>query len=500
MRTKKALLNFLSDAIPFLIIGLIGLVKLELLQNQLGDDLAGINGLYVNYMVYLTALDGGLGAALLYRLYGPIASHDQSKINAVLSGGRRIFNIIAMMMLIAGFILSFFVFYMVKLSPDSTVTYRYMQVSFIFYLVSMTLPYFFIASKSMFEADQRKYVVNNVTQAFLIFKSIMEVVILNLGCGLIELYLLLGFCNLMTALIIYFYSKRVYKDIDYRSKEKDYTMLKDVKNLLVNRIGTMVAYNIDGTLIGIFLGAYIVPFYQAYQYITDNLMTLIGKITYSVTAGVGEVLIRDQKRAYEIFDEFNCMSFFIANIVCVPLVYAINPFIDIWRHGRFDTTMLMAVCFVAQLFYYVIRMPLIAYTNAGGLFRETRKCSIIESVVNLTLSVILIQRFGIPGILVATFISYIVSDYLIKPKIIYERFFEAKVSTYYKKNAFFVLLMLAEGFLLQFIVPYLSFDGYLMWFISSCIIFGINFVITCIVYMKTHQAMFMNRFIAMVKR
>ena len=160
----------------------------------------------------------------------------------------------------------------------------------------------------------------------------------------------------------------------------------------------------------------------------------------------------------------------------------------------------MAICFVLQLFYYVIRMPLTTYTNAAGLFKETRLCPIIECAVNLTLSLTLINIIGLPGVLIATFIAYLVSDYFIKPRIIYHQVFDEKVMPYYGKNLLFIALIIILSLGFVNVLPFFDFSGYLSWFVSSCILFILNFVIVFAVYKISGQANFMNRVFDMIKR
>ena len=220
MRTKRALYNFLTDFFPLILITLIGLLKLKLINVNLGEELSGMNTLYVNIMTYLSIMDGGLASALIFRLYKPIADSDTDKISALVSGGKRIFNLIGAAMLVIGIVVSFFVFFFFKREAGSTITYSYMQTTFLIYLISSVIPYLVVVNKSLFEAGQRKYVTNMVLQSFMIFKSIVEIILLMNGYGLIEMYLLLAFCNIASSIIIYFLSKRAYPEINFKAEIK----------------------------------------------------------------------------------------------------------------------------------------------------------------------------------------------------------------------------------------------------------------------------------------
>ena len=493
MRTKRAIYNFLTDFFPLILMTVIGLFRLKLFTLILGEELNGLSQTYANIMGYLMIMDGGLGSALIYRLFKPLADNDTKKISSLAAGAKRIFRIVSWLILGVGILASFFVFNFIKLEDSSLLTSGYIQMTFVLYLMSAVIPYFVIVYSSMFEAGQRKYVTNMVNQPVMIIKSIIEIIFILNGLGFVAILVLMIVSNLTAALIIYILARKAFKEVDFNQEEKNYEMMGDVKHLLVHKVGSLVAYNIDIVLVSSMIGVKEVSTYAAYNFITSNLMTMIGKITYSVTAGIGDLLARDRARAFSVFNEFNALSFFIASIICVPLVLVFNPFIQIWMEGAISTSWTLAILFVLQLLYYLIRMPLIAYTNAAGLFKETRICPIIESVVNLTLSLILIQVIGIPGILIGTFIAYLVSDYFIKPIIIYRKVFNEKVLPYYLRNSFYLIVMVISTYGGYLLIPYLPFTGYITWFLSSLLIFVINGILTLIIYIVFKQAPFMKR-------
>ena len=71
MKTKKTLLNFFSDIIPLAIISILGIFKLKIFIQVLGDETLGLYQLFTQIMVYVALVDGGLSSALLYSLYKP---------------------------------------------------------------------------------------------------------------------------------------------------------------------------------------------------------------------------------------------------------------------------------------------------------------------------------------------------------------------------------------------------------------------------------------------
>ena len=84
MRTKKAIINLITDALPQVIILLLGIVKTKMFINILGETKLGLYQLYGQIVAYLVLVEGGIGSALLYRLYKPVHDKDNEKINQII--------------------------------------------------------------------------------------------------------------------------------------------------------------------------------------------------------------------------------------------------------------------------------------------------------------------------------------------------------------------------------------------------------------------------------
>ena len=94
MRTKKVIINFLTDAFPQIIIMALGFFKIKLFLNYLGEDLLGLYQLYGQIVSYLVLVEGGVGSAMLFRLYKPIHDHDKKKVNEIMAASRVVFTTI----------------------------------------------------------------------------------------------------------------------------------------------------------------------------------------------------------------------------------------------------------------------------------------------------------------------------------------------------------------------------------------------------------------------
>lgn len=490
MRTKSTILNFITDAFPQVLILILGLFKTKFFIQILGSSELGLYQLYGQIVAYLVLVEGGVGSALLFRLYKPLNKKDDKKVSETMAAGRFLFRIIGCAILVLGFGISFFIGFFIQ-DADSF-SFSYMQVTFLIYLLSQAIFYFTIPHRVLFEADQKKYIPNIVFQVTAIVKAILEIVIVCSGLGLIAVLTSLVVCSITANLIILIVFRKYYKKIDFKEK-KDFSMLKDVKDLFINTLGILVTSNIDILIVSKMIGLGYVVVYSTYNYFVEGLKQFIDKIAGSAMSGVGDLLVENKEKAITVFNEFNEFVFFVASIICIPMFVFINKFIDIWYKGEIITSVVWAVLFTIILFYQVTKIPLKVFTYSSGQFKEVKMFVILEVIINLTLSLILVNFMGISGVLLATVISMFVADWCTKPFVIFKKILNGNVWRYYAKyiiNTIFIVVIAGITYL---IVP----NGYGNLF--TCILLGaitaaINFVIMTVYYFVTKQFTFMYRF------
>lgn len=493
MRTKKALINLLTDALPQIIILVLGFFKIKFFIKYLGNDNLGLYQLYGQIVSYLVLIEGGIGSAMLFRLYKPIHDKNQKKINQIMSAAKTIFNIVGIIILILGVIISLNLSFFIK---DNSFSSSFLIFTFLLYLISQSLNYFVIPYRSMFDAAQDRYIPNIIYQTITIIKSIIEIIIVLTGKGLIEILISLVILSIISNVLIYIAFKKKYPKISFKEK-KDFTMVKDVKHLFVNTIGNLVTNNIDVLLISKFIGLKTVVIYTTYNYFVEAIKQLIDKITGATMSGIGDVLSSEKKedkdKAANIFREFNNLVFFLAMIICIPFFIFINKFIDIWYEGEIATKLIFGLLFMILLFLSIIRVPLKVFSLSSGKFKEVKHYVTLEIIINLALSLLLIKRMGIAGVLIGTIVSIIIAELIFKVRIIHKKIIYTKSFKYYVKliSNIFYLVLISLG--LYFLIP----NNYNS--LITCIIWGIvvtigNLLLTLLYFKITKQLNFLDRF------
>ena len=489
-KTKKTLLNLITDVIPLLIISVLGIFKFKLFIEYLGQETMGLYNLFNNIMVYVSLVDGGLASAVLFSLYKPNASGDSRKLSELLSGAYTVFAKIGMIVFSIAFVVSFFVIFLIK---NCAFDYWYIVLTFLLFSISNVIAYFFVPYKELLEVKEKKYIYNIISQSGQILLSVLEIVMLITGFKFGYILVMHSAVKLIAHLIEALACKKMFPDISFHNKNKDFSFKKYLNSLIFHKINGLIGSNIDTVIISSFLGLAHVAIYSTYSYIITMLKNILGKLSSSMTAIVGNSLVKNKERMYELYKEFNGMLFYVAISICVPLILAINGFIDIFYEGKIETSMLIALSFSLILFMFIVKLNTTMFVSAGGLYKETKFCAITDTIINLVLSLTLVHFIGIAGVLFATAFSVFVSEYILKTIVVHKHVFNKDPMNYFINNIKFFIIFVIDLIGGSYIVNYFTINNLFTWFLVYIIFTLVNGLIIFIIFKLLNETKFVLR-------
>jgi len=497
MKTKKTALIFITDIIPLLVVSILGIFKFKLFLQFLGSETLGLYQLFTQIMTYVALVDGGLSSAVLFSLYKPNAEGDKKKFNALLAGALKRFSLIGALVFAIASIVAFIVPFFIKNSPFD---YWYIVLTFLLFSTSNVIGYFFVPYDCLLEVKEKKYIYNIIIQGGQIVLSITEIIMLLNSIRFEFILIMHSVVKLLSYLVEMYICKREYPDILLRQKEKNYEFKRHIGALIFHKINGLVGSNIDSIIISSFLGLKYVAIYSTYNYIINMMKNILGKLSTSMTAIIGNYMVKSKEKVYEIYQEFNSMLFYIAIVICTSLTLAINGFIEIFYEGEIQTEFLIAISFVAILFTFIIKMSTTLFVSAGGLYKETRHCAITDTIVNLILSLTLIHYIGISGVLIATAVAVFIAEYILKTRVVHKYIFEKSPKYYFIKNIKFFIIYIIDLISGYYIINMLTINNIFVWFIIFVIFTIINALIILLVFYLMKEIKFIERFKYLLKR
>jgi len=492
-RSKKVFKNLLSEIVPQIFIMVLGLIKSKFYLDYLGGNTVGLVNLFSQIIGYLSLVEGGIGQAIIYRLYKPTSQKDYNKVAKIRNGTISIFKKIILIIFTLSLAVGFIIPFLIK---DNQFTTSHIVINFVLYVLSEIILYTTVFERSVYVATEKSYKINRIIKTSLVFKHIFEIVMAIVLQNITVIFTCLIIISLLENIIIKIISKKDFPNIP-ETNDEDRTVLKDVKDLMVHKVAGLVASNIDIVLISKFIGLGKVLIYSTYLMYVNAIMSLTNKISRAIVGTIGNILIENKKNAYDKFIKFNGLCFFLVFLIAGPFNMFINGFINLFYNNKVATSTITSLLFTLVLSYNIIRIPLITYSEGAGLFKETKICPIIESIINLSLSIVLVNIYGINGCLLGTIISLVISEYLIKPRIIYKKLFDNNVSEYYKNHIKFIIILVIQMASCYFLSGYLCVNN-LKLFVLYAAIYGIlNLVILIALYKIMKQDYlfeFINKF------
>ena len=83
-RTEYSILNISTNLVGYALNTILGFVCRIVFVQCLSADYLGVNGLFTNILTMLSLAELGVGGAIVYALYKPLAENDEEKIASLM--------------------------------------------------------------------------------------------------------------------------------------------------------------------------------------------------------------------------------------------------------------------------------------------------------------------------------------------------------------------------------------------------------------------------------
>ena len=377
----------------------------------MGVQYLGLNSLFTPVLQVLNLAELGVGSAMVYSMYKPVAEHDNNTICALMGLYRKYYRIIGMVVLAAGCVIIPFVPHLIKSDVPEGIN---IYVLYVMNLLATVFTYWLYAYKnSILQAYQRNDIVSKVTIITDTIKYILQIFTIvflkNYYMYVLVLILLQIASNIITAAVV----TRMYPEYRCRGslpKEEVAQINSRIRDLFTSKIGAVIVNSADTVVISAFLGLTVLAIYQNYFFIISSVIAFIAVVFNSCTAGIGNsIIVETKEKNYNDFKKFTFLIAWIAGFCTVCIVCLMQPFMNIWMNGNEKLMLGMSevVCFCIYFFVYEIQQLLLTYKDAAGMWHEDKYRPLVTALTNLALNIIMVQFFGLYGVLLSTVISII---------------------------------------------------------------------------------------------
>lgn len=459
MRTRYSLINVITAWVGQLFVLLFQLASRFVFVRTLSADYLGISGLFTNILSMLTLAELGVGAAMTFSLYMPLVQGNAEKIKSLMRFYRNAYRAIGGIVLCGG--IAFLPFYpsFITSKPDIS----HLDSIYILYVVNSSVSYFYSYKRSLIIADQKKYVDSIVYYSRQAVMSVLQIAVLLLTRNFI-LYLVCQFvCQIAENVVISKIADKMYpylkdKDVKRLGRDDVASIRKNVGALVCHKIGSVVVNSTSSVLISRFISLAIAGLYSNYTMITSALQSIVGQAFSAITGSVGNLEASENpERIHLVFRQVFYLNFVFTGFCTICLYCLFQPFVRLWVGDAYLLDTFTCGVIVANFYIKGMRNAASVFRDGSASYYYDRYRPLIESALNLVLSVILIQKLGLAGLVMATIITTVLTCSFEEPFILYRHVLNTRFSGFVKRWFTYLGIIIVDTIVVSSVVNRIPF-------------------------------------------
>lgn len=437
-RVKKTVLNAKINLICYFASFITAFFTRKILLDHLGAEFIGFTGTVGSLLSFLNLAELGIGTAIGYVLYKPIADGDKFKINEVISVLGYLYRIIGLTILTLGILGSLF---LPLIFSDTDIPLGAIYFGFYAYLAASMIGYFVNYRAALLSADQRNYIVTGYFQIIGTSKVILQM-ILAIHFGSFYIYFAIELIGgIINATILNWKINQTYPWLKSEIKQgkqvlKKYPeIIKYTKQIFAHKVGTLVQFQLTPFLIYSFVSLPMVAMYTNYTILTQKLEGLISGVINSTGAAIGNLIAEgDQSKTLKVFRELLAIRLFVASLIGICIYKFASPLVGVWVGDEYilDNTTVALVAILSGL--NIARGIIDQFIHGNGLYGDIW-APYVESLIMLSISLACGGTWELPGVLFGPLVSIIAIIYIWKPYYLFSRGFKLSVFKFWKPFA-----------------------------------------------------------------
>lgn len=403
-RTHNAYRNILTGSALKIFQILVPFIVRTVFIYTLGMEYLGLNSLFVSILQVLNLSELGVGSAMVFSMYKPIAEDDGDTICALMNLYRKYYSIIGFVVLTIGLSLLPFLRSLISGNVPTEIN---INVLYLIHLGTTVLSYWLFAYENcLLAAHQRNDVSSVVFLIISVLQYAVQLIVLYVWKNYYYYIIVMPVAQVLTNIITALFAKRIYPQ--YRAKGKldskqTVVINGKIKDLFTSKLGSVVLNSVDSIVISAFLGLSVLAIYNNYYYILSSIIGFMTIILQSITAGIGNGFITESKvKNYSDFRKFSFVFTWLIAVCTCCFVNLYQPFMKLWVGEQnmlsFDVVIMLCIYF----YVYEINGLLNTFKDAAGIWHEDRFRPLVVAGTNLALNLILVKIIGIYGIIIST--------------------------------------------------------------------------------------------------
>jgi len=480
-RMQRAKVNAGTTLLLQLVTTVSGLLIPKIMIEVFGSEAYGATTSIAQFLAYISLFEAGIGRVARGALYGPLARKNEEEVSSIYLAVKRFFSILGYAFL--GYALLLAIFYY-DIADVAVFTRKYT----FFLVISIAIGKFAeymggISNITLFNADQRQYVVNSVS----IFSSILNVICIFLlsysGADILWVKLVSSFVFILKPIIFTFYLKSHY----HIKKSKTRAVLKNKVTGIAQHTAYVIQNNTDVLLLTVFGDLKLVAVYSVYHLVCFSLRNITSAFTGGMEAVFGNMIAKGEiDELRKTYTKYKFILTFLTITLFGTAAALIVSFVSLYTHEVEDANYIQPVfAFILLLGEAIncIILPCFNLPIAANQLKQSRMGAYSEAAINLVSSLVLVFWNPLIGVAMGTLLSALFKSvyYIIYSS---RHVLKVKVSSVLWRFIVAIGVLIAVGIIGMMIVSTITIYKYVTWIaVGFCTVavVGVVAIIVCAV-------------------
>ena len=448
-RVYNAKRNIAFAYLGTLVTAILGFVVRRVFILRLSDTLLGVNDYYTGILSVLSLAELGIGTALNFGLYKPVAMGDTEKIKSYMALYRKAYRIIALVIAVAGLAIAPFLGPIIKDPGENSI--RDLTLYYLIFLFNTATSYLVAYKYSLVNAEQKTYIQTNIITITKLISVSLQIIVLLVTGSFYAFLLTDAAVQLLQKIFVSRYLDRRYpyladRDVTPLTKEENTAIVEKTKALMWLKIGDIARLQTDSIIITAFIGAAVTSFNGHFTLVVNTISNFVNAIFNAALPGFGNLIATESKeKQYSVFNVYRFFANWIYGYVATGFIVLLIPLITMIFGEERAFPLSVVSWMVAEFYFKGDRTVLSNFKTAAGVFEQDKYLALIQGAVNLVISIALVKTLGIVGVYIGTVISGLIAN-VVRPPIIYRVCFDRGAAPYFISSARYRAVMLISLF------------------------------------------------------
>lgn len=381
-----------------------GFIIPNLIIKYYGSSVNGLVNSINQFLQVFTLLELGVAGVTRSALYGPVAQKNEKEISKIVSSASNFYRGIGIVLLV-------YVLVLVVIYPsiiNNEFDFRYTTIMLLSYSIGMFAQYYFgMVDNCILGAYQKTYISSAIQSIAVTVNVILTYVMIFWGFSIYAVKIMTAVIYLIRPLLVRGYIQHYYKI--KRNEKYDVDPISQKWNGIAQHLSFVVLQSADTVILTVYTSLSNVSVYAVYNMIIVGLNSLITALLSGLPALLGNIYAKNERELFHSF--FRKMEWSIHCIVVLIFgctTSLIIPFIKVYTNGVTDINYVQpvfSILFTIANAWFSMRYPYAIVMDATGRYKETQKIFVIAAIINVVISIALVNSFGLVGIAIGTLIA-----------------------------------------------------------------------------------------------